>query len=145
MTIGRLEELALERVQYMPRTLAPAVLYMSEEFAIAGHLCACGCGEKVMTPLGPAEWQFEERSGRPSLWPSIGNWQLPCRSHYVIQDGQIIWFGQWTDAQVVSGRAAEQMRRQAYYAERTLERVWWRKLWRWLRNIFGGRRRPSSF
>jgi hypothetical protein len=138
MTAVRLEQLVLERVKYMPRDLAPGILYVSEEFAIAGHLCACGCGEKVMTPLGPTEWQFSERRGSPSLWPSIGNWQLPCRSHYVIRDGRIIWSGQWTDAQVASGRAAEERRRQAYYAERQRERVWWRRLWRWLRGLVGG-------
>lgn len=138
MTTGRFEELALERVQYMPRNLASAVLYVSEEFAIAGHLCACGCGEKVMTPLGTTEWHFEERNGSPSLWPSIGNWQLPCRSHYVIRDGRIIWSGQWTDAQITLGRVAEEQRRQTYYAERERERVWWRRLWGWLRDVFGG-------
>lgn len=138
MTTGRVEELGLERVKYMPRNLEPGVLYVSEEFAIAGHLCACGCGEKVMTPLGPTEWRFTERHGSASLWPSIGNWQLPCRSHYVIRDGGIVWSGQWTDAQVVSGRAAEERRRQSYYADRERERVWWRKLLRWMRGLLGG-------
>jgi hypothetical protein len=55
----------------------------------AGHLCACGCGNKVVTPLDPAEWSFRDRSGLPTLFPSIGNWQLPCRSHYLITDGRI--------------------------------------------------------
>jgi hypothetical protein len=79
----------LQRVKYLPRDLAPGTLYVSEEFSVAGHLCACGCGNKVITPLAPAEWIFAERAGRPTLHPSIGNWQLPCRSHYVIANGQI--------------------------------------------------------
>src|SRR5262245_40286324 len=103
-------------VEYMPRELSPGVLYVSEPFSIAGHLCACGCGNKVMTPLGAAEWQFTQRHGRPSLWPSIGNWQLPCRSHYVIADGEIEWAPRWTDAQIAAGRRAEESQRQAYYA-----------------------------
>ena len=70
----------LERVKYLPRELLPGTLYVSKEFAVAGHLCACGCGSKVITPLGPAEWTFSERKGRPTLRPSVGNWQLPCRS-----------------------------------------------------------------
>lgn len=135
---GRIERLTLARVKYMPQALELGILYVSEEFAIAGHLCACGCGQKVMTPLGPAEWQFAERGGSPSLWPSIGNWQLPCRSHYVIREGGIVWAGDWTENQVLAGRAAEERRRDAYYAERQRERVWWRRLWRWLRALVGG-------
>lgn len=135
---GRIEKLTLARVKYMPQTLESGILYVSEEFAIAGHLCACGCGQKVMTPLGPAEWQFAERAGFPSLWPSIGNWQLPCRSHYVIREGGIVWAGNWTENQVLAGRAAEERRRDAYYAERQRERVWWRRLWRWLRGLVSG-------
>ena len=26
-----------------------------------------------------------------SLWPSIGNWDYACRSHYVIQRNQVKW------------------------------------------------------
>jgi hypothetical protein len=64
------------------------------------------------------EWTFTERvEGHPP--PSIGNWQLPCRSHYVICDSQIVWAGNWTEAQVLSGRRAEEKRRHEYYAART--------------------------
>ncbi len=128
--------ITLERVQYLPRELAPGILYVSEEFAVAGHLCACGCGNKVITPLGPAEWTFTERKGRPTLHPSIGNWQLPCRSHYVIAEGQIRWGDQWSAAQVAAGRRAEEKRRQTYYASRA-RRSLWQRLWRWARKPFG--------
>lgn len=47
------ERFRLERVGYMPKQLEPAVLYISQEFETAAHLCACGCGVKVRTPLGP--------------------------------------------------------------------------------------------
>jgi hypothetical protein len=129
--------LSLQRVKYIPRDLSPGILYVSNEYAVAGHLCACGCGEKVITPLGPAEWTFSERDGRPTLRPSIGNWQLPCRSHYVITDGRIQWAAQWSDAQVAVGRRAEQQRRQAYYASIDRERGFWHWLWKLLRKLFG--------
>jgi hypothetical protein len=128
--------IALQRVQYLPRELAAGILYVSEEFAVAGHLCACGCGNKVITPLGPAEWTFTEHKGRPTLCPSIGNWQLPCRSHYVIAEGQIRWGDQWSEAQVVAGRRAEEHRRQAYYAARE-RRGRWHRLWSWARKLLG--------
>jgi hypothetical protein len=128
--------ITLQRVQYLPRELAPGILYVSEEFAVAGHLCACGCGNKVITPLGPAEWTFTQRNGRPTLHPSIGNWQLPCRSHYVIAEGQIRWGDQWSETQVVAGRRAEESRRQAYYASRA-RRNPWQRLWSWVRKLLG--------
>lgn len=129
--------IALQRVKYMPRELSPGILYVSDEYAVAGHLCVCGCGNKVVTPLGPAEWSFSERKGRPTLRPSIGNWQLPCRSHYVITDGRIQWAGQWSDSQVAAGRRAEERRRQAYYALVDRERGFWPRLWKMVRRLFG--------
>jgi hypothetical protein len=128
--------ITLQRVQYLPRELAPGILYVSKEFAVAGHLCACGCGNKVITPLGAAEWTFTQRNGRPTLHPSIGNWQLPCRSHYVIAEGQIRWGDQWSEAQVVAGRRAEESRRQAYYASRARRNLW-QRLWSWVRKLLG--------
>jgi hypothetical protein len=131
----------LERVQYMPKQLAPGILYVSEKYAVAGHLCACGCGNKVVTPLGPAEWSFIESGGQPSLRPSIGNWQLPCRSHYIINQGRIDWAGAWTKGQVLSGRRAEEQRREAYYAQKKSSGLL-DQLWQWLvrtlHNLFGG-------
>jgi hypothetical protein len=128
--------IVLERVKYVPRDLSPGTLYVSEEYAVAAHLCACGCGDKVVTPLGPAEWTFSERNGRPTLRPSIGNWQLPCRSHYLITGGLIQWAGQWSDAQVAAGRHAEDQRRQAHYASLDRERRFWPRLWKWVRKLF---------
>lgn len=131
-----MNKIALERVKYLPRELLPGVLYVSQEYAVAGHLCACGCGNKVVTPLGPAEWAFLERDGCPTLRPSIGSWQLPCRSHYVITDGRIHWAPQWSDAEVTAGRRAEVQRRQAYYASIDREHRFWLRLWRTVRKFF---------
>jgi hypothetical protein len=105
----------LERVHYIPRDLEPGVLYVSEEFSTAAHLCACGCRKKVRTPLGPTEWSIQEDGGGPSLWPSVGNWQHACRSHYVIENGAVVWCEAWTPEEVVAGRLAEGRRRRAYY------------------------------
>lgn len=134
-----MKTIALERVQYLPKQMSPGVLYVSEEYKVAGHLCACGCGEKVVVPLGPAEWTFWETAGRPSLRPSIGNWQLPCRSHYVIRDGRIEWGDTWSEAAVVAGRRAEEARRAAYYAKLDRERGFWRRLWKWILSFFSRR------
>ena len=128
----------LQRVHYMPKDLQPGVLYVSEEFDIAVHLCACGCRSKVKTPLGPTEWSIEETKGRPSLRPSIGNWQQACQSHYWIDCGEVIWAKKWTSEQIAAGRRHEEARRRAYYE--ALERKRGgilQRLWRALKRRFG--------
>lgn len=66
-------KISLLRVEYIPKVLEPGVLYVAEKFDTAAHLCACGCGSKINTPLGPTEWSFKETVKGPSLYPSIGN------------------------------------------------------------------------
>lgn len=115
-------------MKYMPAVLEPGILYVSEEFGAAAHLCACGCGSKVRTPLGPTEWRLSAGTVGVSLDPSVGNWQRPCRSHYWIQDGEINWSVPWTDEEVQAGRAREHARREAFFENRTgrLRRLWQR-------------------
>jgi hypothetical protein len=133
----KLMNIKLLRVRYVPKTLAPGLLYVSEEFGAVVHLCACGCGSKVSTPVGPAEWAFEETAHGPSLEPSVGNWQLPCNSHYWIRDGSIVWSGKWTSKQVTAGRRVEEERRRAHYAALDRKRGGvLRRLWRWIKSFF---------
>jgi hypothetical protein len=132
-----IDSLRLERVQFVPKILESGILYVADEFDIAVHRCACGCGSKVTTPLGPTEWQLIEKNGLPTLHPSIGNWQLPCRSHYLIVAGKVRWAGQWSEAQVRAGRESEEIRREAHYAARTHDRIWWVRLGKWLRGLLG--------
>lgn len=108
----------LERVRYIPRILEPGILYAAEALGAAAHLCPCGCGEKVRTPLGPTDWRLIESSTGPSLYPSIGNWQFPCRSHYWIWSGEVKWAESWTDAEIAAGRAREQRLTEQYFAAR---------------------------
>lgn len=105
----------LHRVHYMPRELKPGILYVSEEFAIAGHMCPCGCGNKIITPLGATDWSLTIEDGKPTLFPSIGNWQIPCKSHYWIDEGTIKWSYQWSEKQILAGRKREEQRRKVYY------------------------------
>ena len=135
----RLNRLVLQRVEFLPKELGSGILYVSDEYAVAGHLCACGCGSKVIVPLGPAEWSFSESAGQPTIRPSIGSWQLPCRSHYLITGGRIEWAGAWSESVVAAGRRAEEVRRAVHYAKLDQERVWWRRLGRSVRTFFGSK------
>lgn len=87
----RIARLRPEFVQHVPENLDEGILYISEEFATAGHLCCCGCGEEVFTPLNPAQWKLtrDVRRDTVSLYPSIGNWNYACRSHYWIKDNRV--------------------------------------------------------
>lgn len=130
-------KIELQRVHYMPKELKPGVLYVSEAFGVAAHLCACGCGSKVRTPLSPTEWSLEETDAGPTLHPSVGNWQQACQSHYWITRGKVIWSTKWTPEQIAEGRRAEEQRRRVYYD--ALYRQQGGILygfWRWIKRVF---------
>ena len=104
----------LQKVEFMPKELQAGILYYAEEYGAAAHLCACGCGSKVRTPIDDTEWSLEEDADGPSLYPSVGNWQKPCRSHYIIYKGEALWCQQWTDEEVTQGRLMCHERRLAH-------------------------------
>lgn len=110
-----MEKIKLLKVYYIPKEFEEGILYVSKEFGVAGHLCPCGCMNKIITPLGSTEWSFKEKNNKPTLYPSIGNWQLPCKSHYWITRGLIEWSYQWSEEQIIEGRQAEDKKRKLYY------------------------------
>lgn len=102
-------------VQYVPETLEEGVLYISPENRTVAHLCCCGCRSEVMTPLDPTQWRLIY-DGRVSLEPSVGSWNLPCRSHYWICHNAVQWAEPWTDARIAAARNAERQRIAQHYA-----------------------------
>ncbi len=88
----------------MPGTLEPDTVYVSLEFNTTSHLCCCGCGERVVLKLSPQWWSFTYDGETVSFHPSIGNWLLPCRSHYFIRKSQVVWARSWTQAEIDAGR-----------------------------------------
>jgi hypothetical protein len=108
-------KIKLEYVQYIPKQLQPGTLYVAKEFGAVAHLCPCGCGSKIRTPIGPTEWKLIINNNRPTLNPSVGNWQLECKTHYWIFNGEVIWAPQWTDERIEKGRKIENKKRLEYY------------------------------
>lgn len=98
-----------EYVERFPPQLEQGVLYISESFSQAAHLCCCGCGTKIVTSLKPAKWKLTKSQGRISLWPSIGNSNAPCKSHYVITDNRVEWAGVMTRKLTERARARDQL------------------------------------
>ena len=86
-------------VLHVPDKLSEGVLYISEEFSTAGHLCCCGCGAEIFTPLNQAQWRLikHDRDDTVSLYPSIGNWKYPCNSHYWIDKNVVKDAGPMSD------------------------------------------------
>ena len=64
--------------------------YSENKIAIC-PLCACGCGEKTVTPLGENGWNLTFDENGLSLKPSIGNFNIPCKSHYFITNNKVRW------------------------------------------------------
>lgn len=78
-------------VEEIPERLDELTIYVSIPYATVVHLCPCGCGSEVVTPLGRFDWRLIFDGESISLWPSIGNWNLPCQSHYWIRRNRVRW------------------------------------------------------
>jgi hypothetical protein len=87
-------------VEFIPVKIESGVIYIALEYGTVTHLCCCGCGKEVVTPLTPTDWKLTFDGESVSLHPSIGSWSLPCRSHYWIRNNRVSWAEDWTDDRV---------------------------------------------
>lgn len=119
-----------EFVELMPRTLEPGKLYISVEYRVTKHLCASGCGEQVVLPLHPAQWQFAYDGENVSLHPSVGNVGLACRSHYWIRGSRVHWAASLSEADVRRGQARDMAALQQVEEPTPSDPhlSWWRRL-----------------
>jgi hypothetical protein len=121
-------------VDLMPTAFESRVLYISRKYKTAIHLCCCGCGNKVVTPLKPGQWSLtEQRDGSVSLSPSIGNWSLPCQSHYWIRHNNIDWAYAFTTDEIAAVRAGDKRALEQRYVRE--QPTLWERFTRWLRQL----------
>lgn len=123
-----------EFTEYIPAELEEDIVYVSIEYSTASHLCCCGCGEKVVTPITPTDWQVIFNGETVSLHPSIGNWSFPCRSHYWIKGNRVIWAGDMPDETVKSIREADTRNKSVFFEKKSdvgLGGIW-RMFKRWI-------------
>jgi hypothetical protein len=106
-------------VKHIPEIIEPGVLYVSMEYGTAAHSCCCGCGMEVVTPFTPTDWKMTFDGETISLWPSIGNWNLPCRSHYVIDRSRVLGQMPWSEGQVEAERRRDHAAKHRYYGTPT--------------------------
>lgn len=139
-------------VKGVPRDLEAGVLYVSMEYGTVVHSCCCGCGHEVVTPLTPTDWRLTFDGETISLWPSVGNWNLPCRSHYVIKGNRVIEAGPLDKGKIEAEQKRDKTAKARFYANsettilgqanqlessvevstEDLQKSFWAKLWRWL-------------
>ena len=91
-------------IEFIPNAPEQGILYISIEYRTAVHLCICGCGNKVVTPISPTDWEIRFNGKTVSLYPSIGNWNFECKSHYFITRNEIHHARRWDDWEIEEGR-----------------------------------------
>lgn len=87
-------------VDFIPEELDEGVIYISEPYKTIVHRCCCGCGHEVVTPLSPVDWQLKHEGKLVTIRPSIGNWNYPCQSHYLITRNKVEWAGRMSKLQI---------------------------------------------
>lgn len=99
----RIDEIKPVLVMELPKSvndMKPGILYLKhnndgtyESF----HLCPCGCGEPVYLQYGGKGWDLKfssvgaEGLSSVTINPSIGCFDIPCKSHYFIRNNKIVW------------------------------------------------------
>jgi len=97
-------------VDHAPDRLEAGVLYISLPYKTMIHLCPCGCGHEVVTPLSPTGWALIFDGETVSLHPSVGNWSFACQSHYWIDHGRVRWSWKWSEERIARARASRSLR-----------------------------------
>jgi hypothetical protein len=102
-------------VEFIPDVVQEGVLYISIEYCTAIHKCVCGCGNEVVTPLSPTDWEMSFNGKTVSLSPSIGNWNFKCKSHYWITRNKIRHAKSWNDWEIDYGRIEDFKEKKEYF------------------------------
>lgn len=90
----RMTSVTPEFVEYIPsdgEDLLPGVVYISMPHGTVVHRCPCGCGQLSEFTLDPIRFRIEYDGNSVTFFPSIGNSNLECRSHYWIRENRIEW------------------------------------------------------
>lgn len=102
-------------VEFIPNSPEQGILYISIEYRTAVHLCVCGCGNKVVTPISPTDWEIRFNGKAVSLYPSIGNWSFECKTHYFITQNEIIFARKWEDWEINENREEDAENKMSFF------------------------------
>lgn len=90
----RISKLKPIYVKFPPKidSMREGELYiLATEMPSSIHLCPCGCGNIVVLPHDKNGWKLADKDGKVTIRPSVGSFNLPCKSHYYITDNKIEW------------------------------------------------------
>lgn len=112
-----------EFVEFIPQELIEGIIYVSIVFSTAVHKCCCGCGNEVVTPLSPTDWELIFDGETISLYPSIGNWGFECQSHYWIRRNRVKWAPKLTRKEIEAGRSHDRWTKEVYFENAKTQQV----------------------
>lgn len=127
--MNRLNYLEPIFVEFIPEQLESGIIYISLKYSTVAHLCCCGCGKEVITPLNPAKWRLTENEGHISLSPSIGNWSFPCKSHYWILKNKVVWASEMSSDMISAVQASD-----LNAVKALVPKSFWMRLRQWINN-----------
>lgn len=104
-------------VEFIPEILEEGILYITVNYCTATHKCVCGCGNKVITPIRPTDWQLYFNGKTVSLTPSIGNWSFDCKSHYFITNNEIRYARKWQNFEIAEGREDGEKKKKSFFSK----------------------------
>lgn len=116
-----METLQYKFVHSIPDQIEELTLYISVEYRTAIHKCICGCGNEVVTPFSPTDWEFSYDGESVSLSPSIGNWSFDCQSHYWIVKNKIRHASKWDRNEIEYNRKVDKKNKNGFYSEKNLK------------------------
>jgi len=115
-------------VEYIPEVIEDGIVYVSIKYRSATHNCVCGCGNKVVTPISPKDWQLTFDGKTISLYPSIGNWNFECKSHYWITKGIVRHARTWDDEEIKLNREYDVAQKESNYKTPKKKGGFWKNL-----------------
>lgn len=110
-------------VDIIPDSLEENTIYVSILYSTVIHKCPCGCGNEVVTPLSPHGWQLTYDGETITLFPSIGNWSLSCRSHYWIRQNEIKWAESWSEEMINGNRVWDARAKKKFFRKKKREKL----------------------
>lgn len=102
-------------VEFIPDIIEEGILYISIEYSTAVHKCICGCGNEVVTPISPTDWELRFNGKSVSLNPSIGNWSFECKTHYFISRNRILLARKWENWEIEEGREEDEDKKRQFF------------------------------
>lgn len=116
-----MKEIKFKFVEFIPENIEEGILYISIEYCTAIHKCVCGCGNEVVTPISPTDWELIFDGKTVSLSPSIGNWSFECKSHYFITRNKIRHSRRWKNWEIEEARKDDTINKENYYNKKKFQ------------------------